>query len=203
MPLNEGIKALLGLQRKTRAGEVAPLVDVAIKNFWLWPGKAYWAYVRRAKIAVEQLELRKAKGLVGDARVANVVSLCKQLYDEADWPERGELFMCLMSEDSWSMVAWLLEDDAVCIELFEKVEQQYGRLTSEEVGKPVATVGELAAMLEKIAAEGREKVMPRKRSLWQERGWWLWLILGALWLLWLVGCGIPKLMRCIVIIRDV
>ena len=57
MPLNEGIKALLELQRKTRAGEVAPLVDVAIKNFRLWPGKAYWAYVRKAKI-VEQLELR-------------------------------------------------------------------------------------------------------------------------------------------------
>ena len=198
--MNEGLKALLELQRRTKAGEVAPLVDVAVKNFWLWPGKAYWAYVRRAKIAIEQLELRKAKGLVGDARVANVVSLCKQLYDEADWPERGELFMCLMSEDSWSMVAWLLEDDAVCSELLEKVEQQYGRLTSEEVGKPVATVGELAAMLEKIAAEEREKVNPRKRKsrLWLERGWWLWLILSALVLLWFVGFGIVKLVRWIV-----
>ncbi len=189
---------MLELRRKTRAGEVAPLVDVAVKNFWLWPGKAYWAYVRRAKIAIEQLELRKAKGLVGDARVANVVSLCKQLYDEADWPERGELFMCLMSEDSWSMVAWLLEDDAVCIELFEKVEQQYGRLTSEEVGKPVATVGELAVMLEKIDAEGREKVKPRKKSLWLECGWWFWLIISALVVLWFVGYGTPKLVRWIV-----
>ena len=96
------------------------------------------------------------------------------------------------------MVAWLLEDDAVFIELFEKVEQQYGRLTSEEVGKPVATVGELAAMLKKIATEGREKVKPRKRRLWLERRWWLWLVLGALWLLWLVGYGIPKLVRWIV-----
>lgn len=51
------LEKLFELKRKTKAGEVAPLVDVAIKNFWLWPGKAYWAYVRRAKI-VEQLELR-------------------------------------------------------------------------------------------------------------------------------------------------
>ena len=152
--MRQDLEELLELQRKTKAGEVAPLVDVAIKNFWLWPGKAYWVYVRRVKIAVKQLELRKKHGISTDARVANVVSLCKQLYDEADWPERGELFMCLMSEDSWSMIACLLEDDAVCIELFEKVEQQYGRLTSEEAGKTVATVGELAAMLEKIAAEG-------------------------------------------------
>ena len=174
MPLNEGIKALLELQRKTRAGEVAPLVDVAVKNFWLWPGKAYWAYVRRAKIAIEQLELRKAKGLVGDARATNLISLIGQVYNEEDWPERGALFSRLMAEDAWSMVAMLLEDDLVDIELFEKVEQQYGRLTSEEVGKPVATVGELAAMLEKIAAEGREKVRPRKRVC----GWvghlWYW-----------------------------
>ena len=196
--MREDLEALLELQRRTKAGEVAPLVDVAIKNFWLWPGKAYWAYVRRVKIAVKQLELRKKHGISTDARVANVVSLCKQLYDEADWPGRSELFMCLKPDDSWPMVALLLEDDAVDIELFEKVEQQYGRLTSEEVGKPVATVGELAVMLEKIDAEGREKVMPRKRSLWLERRWWLWLILGALWLLWLVGYGIPKLVRWIV-----
>ncbi|MBR3958370.1 MAG: hypothetical protein IKJ89_11010 [Kiritimatiellae bacterium] len=197
------LEKLFELKRKTKAGEVAPLVDVAIKNFWLWPGKAYWAYVRRAKIAIEQLELRKKHAISTDARVKNVVSLCKQLYDEANWPERGELFMYLMSEDSWSMVARLLEDDAVCIELFEKVEQQYGRLTREEAGKSVATVGELAAMLEKIASEGREKVMPRKRSLWLERVWWLWLILSALVLLWFVGFGIVKLVRWIVIIREV
>jgi len=152
--VREDLEALLELQRRTKAGEVALLVDVAVKNFWLWPGKAYWAYVRRAKIAIEQLELRKKYGISTDARVANVVSLCKQCYDETDWPGRGELFMCLKPEDSWPMVALLLEDDAVDIELFEKVEQQYGRLTSEEAGKTVATVGELAAMLEKIAAEG-------------------------------------------------
>jgi len=195
--MRKDLEALLELQCKTKAGEVAPLVDVAIKHFWLWPGKAYWAYCRRDKIAIEQLELRKKLGISTDERVANVVSLCQQIYDEADWPERGEIFKHLMAEDSWPIVALLLEDDAVDIELFEKVEQHYGRLTSEELEKPVKIVGELAAMLETIAAEGREKASPRKResSLWLERVWWLFSILCALGFLWFVGHGIVKLVR--------
>ena len=71
--MRQDLEELLELQRKTKAGEVAPLVDVAIKHFWLWPGKAYWAYCRKEKIAVRQLELRKEKHLASDARIANVV----------------------------------------------------------------------------------------------------------------------------------
>ena len=41
--MREDLETLLELQGKTKAGEVAPLVDVAIKHFWLWPGKAYRA----------------------------------------------------------------------------------------------------------------------------------------------------------------
>ena len=59
LAMNKDLESLLELQRKTKTGAVAPLVDVPIKNFWLWPGKSYWAYVRREKIAVRQLELRK------------------------------------------------------------------------------------------------------------------------------------------------
>ena len=81
--MREDLEALLELQRQTKAGEVAPLVDVAIKHFWLWPGKEYWAYCRREKIAVKQLEVRKKHGISTDARVSNVVLLCKQIYDEA------------------------------------------------------------------------------------------------------------------------
>ena len=55
--MNKDLKSLLELQRKTKAGEVAPLVDVPIKNFWVWPGKAYWAYVRREKIVVSPIPL--------------------------------------------------------------------------------------------------------------------------------------------------
>ena len=57
--MREDLEALLELQGKTKAGEVAPLVDVAIKHFWLWPGKAYRAYQRKGEIAIEQLELRR------------------------------------------------------------------------------------------------------------------------------------------------
>ena len=145
--MNKDLESLLELQRKTKAGEVAPLVDVAIKHFWLWPGKAYWAYVRRAKIAIEQLELRKNKGLVGDPGVANVVSLIGQVYNEEDWPERGALFLHLIAEDAWPMVAMLLEDDLVDIELFGKMEQQYGKSTIVEKENSINTVGELSRCL--------------------------------------------------------
>ena len=71
--LRSDMEPLLELQRRTKAGEIAPLVDVATKHFWLWPGKAYWAYRRKEKIAIKQLELRKEKHLASDARIADIV----------------------------------------------------------------------------------------------------------------------------------
>ena len=186
--MNKDFEPLLELQRKTKAGEVAPLVDVAIKHFWVWPGKAYWAYVRRSKIAIAQLELRKEKGLEGDARVANVVAAIGM----QSWMTCGELFPHLMAEDSWQMVLALMEEDSAddwgMFHFGEAVDQQYGKLTPEEMDLIVSckTVGEMAAMLEAIAAEGREKVMPRKRSLGQGLGSWLLVLFCVLGLLWLI-----------------
>ena len=119
--------------------------------------------------------------------------------------ECGELFSYVMAEDAWQMVDCLVDylslDDLGSIRFFEKVDQQYGKLTSEEFEFCVRckTVGEVAEFLTKIASEGREKALPRKResSLWRERVWWLLSILCAFGLLWLVGCGIVKLVRWI------
>ena len=197
--LNKDLESLLELQRKTKVGEVAPLVDVATKNFWLWPGKAYWAYCRKEKIAVRQLELRKENRLAGDKRVANVVSLCKQLYDEASWPERGELFLCLMADDSWPMVATLIDEDAVddlgLVHFLEKIEQQYGKLALEEIDMiaKIKTVGELALLLEKVVSENREKVNPRKRSRWAEWRSCFFLTLYGAGVICLAGYWIIKL----------
>ena len=201
--MREDLEALLELQGKTKAGEVAPLVDVAIKHFWPWPGKAYRAYQRKGEIAIEQLELRRRVGFPKDERVTNVVTLFSQLYDEASWMECGELFSYVMAEDAWQMVDWLVDylswDDLGSIRFFEKVDQQYGKLTSEEFEFCVRckTVGEVAAFLSKIASEGREKASPRKRecSLWRERVWLLFSMLFAFGLLWFVGHGIVKLVR--------
>ena len=119
--------------------------------------------------------------------------------------ECGELFSYVMAEDAWQMVDWLVDylswDDLGSIRFFEKVDQQYGKLTSEEFEFCVRckTVGEVAAFLSKIASEVREKASPRKResSLWLERVWWLFSILCAFGFLWFVGCGIVKLVRWI------
>ncbi len=48
-------------------------------------------------------------------------------------------------------------------------------------------MGELAAFLERIAFENREKVLPRKRNVWVERGCWLFGILIFVVVVWLVG----------------
>ena len=71
--MNKDLEPLLELRRKTKADEVAPLVDAAPKGFWVWPGKAYWAYCHREKIAREQLGLRRKMGLAEDGRVASVI----------------------------------------------------------------------------------------------------------------------------------
>ena len=160
---NKALEPLLELQRKTKAGEVSPLVVVELKSFWFWPGKAYWAYCRREKIARKQLELRKEMGLANDERVASVTALCWQLNGEALWMECGELFQHLMAEDFWPMVAALMDEDAVddfgIVDFLQAVECRYGKLTGEEMDSlvKIETVGQLASFLDQVAAEGREK----------------------------------------------
>ena len=201
--MRKDLEALLELQRKTTAGEVAPLVDVAIKHFWLWPGKAYRAYLRRNKIAIEQLELRKRMNMPKDGRVSTLVSICTQQYADYGLQERGELFLYIEADDAWPSVVALLENDAVDdfggVEFWMEAERRYGELTTEEMHSTgtFKTVGEVAEFLTKIASEGREKASPRKResSLWRERVWWLFSILCAFGFLWFVGHGIVKLVR--------
>ena len=190
---------MLELQRKTKAGEVAPLVDVAIKHFWVWPSKAYWVYVRRNKIAIEQLELRKRMNMPKDGRVSTVVSICAHQYSAFGLPERGELFLHIAADDAWPSVVALLENDAVDdfggVEFWMAAERRYGKLTPEEINSigTFKTVGEVAAFLDKVASEGREKALPRKRNLWRERGLWLFSLLVVLGILWLAGTGIIRL----------
>ena len=111
-----------------------------------------------------------------------------------------------MAEDSWQTVMLLVDEmswnDLGTVRLLGKVDQEYGVLAPEETDKLVAykTVGEVAEFLCKIASEGREKALPSKResSLWRERVRWLVSMLCAFGLLWLVGCGIVKLVRWII-----
>ncbi len=199
--MNKDLEPLLELRRKTKAGEVAPLVDAAPKGFWVWPGKAYWAYCHKKTIAREQLGLRRKMSLAEDGRVASVIALCRQLHDDGLWMECGELFPYLTAEDSWPMVASLMDeddaDDFGLVDFLQALEQRYGKLTDEEweaIGA-FKTVGDLAAFLERIASEDREKVQPRKRNVWVERGCWLFAILIIVTWLWLVGHLVVRIVR--------
>ena len=199
--MSNDFEPLLELQRKTNAGEVAPIVDVAIKHFWVWPGKAYRAYVRRNKIAIEQLELRKRMDMPKDGRVSSVASICTQQYADYGLPERGELFLHIAADDAWPSVVSLLEKDAVDdfggVEFWMAAEQRYGKLTPEEVDSigTFKTVCEVAMFLDKVACERREKALPRKRNIWRERWLRLFYLLIVLGSLCLAGTGIFKLVR--------
>ena len=199
--MSNDFEPLLELQRKTNAGEVAPIVDVAIKHFWVWPGKAYRAYVRRNKIAIEQLELRKRMNMPKDGRVSSVASICTQQHADYGLPERGELFLHIAADDAWPSVVSLLEKDAVDdfggVEFWMAAEQRYGKLTPEEVDSigTFKTVGEVAMFFDKVASEGREKALPRKRNIGRERWLRLFYLLIVLGSLCVAGMEIIKLVR--------
>jgi hypothetical protein len=106
--------------------------------------------------------------------------------------EFGELFPQLMAEDSWPMVAALMDEDAVddfgIVDFLEAVECRYGKLTDEEMDSLLKfeTVGQLAAFLDQVAAKGREKAQPRKRRRWLDRCGWLLTALFGLALIYVI-----------------
>ena len=99
------------------------------------------------------------------------------------------------------MAASLIDEDAAddfgLVDFLQALEQRYGKLTDEETDAVVAfkTVGELAAFLERIASEDREKAQPRKRNVWVERGCRLVGILIFVVVVWLVGHLVARIVR--------
>ena len=99
------------------------------------------------------------------------------------------------------MVASLMDEDAAddfgLVDFLQALEQRYGKLTDEEADAVIAfkTVGELAAFLEQIASENREKAQPRKRNVWVERGCRLVGILIFVVVVWLVGHLVARIVR--------
>ena len=189
--MNKSFQPLLELERKTNAGEIAPLVAPPAAPFW--PSRTH---ARRFAIAKAQLELRQQKGLPADAQVANVAAL---LGDGLSWLTCGGLFAHLGAEDSWPMVVALVEDemDFGFVHFGEQVEWKIGKLTDEEWTQVAAfqTIGELANFLEKVADEDREKVPPPKPNLWLERAVWLFATLLAFGLLWTLGRALARLLH--------
>ena len=191
--MREDIAALLELERKTKAREIASLVHVERKGFFLWPSKAYHAYTHSRDIALAQLQLRSDLGVAPDENVGIVVAACRRFY-EADGllPERGELFGFLRSDDALSVVMELVESDSFSdmgiVSLLNICECLYGKLTEAEIDSiaRMKTVGEFAALLTTVADEGREKGKP----LAEERG----LRIGCLLLLALQICALAYLL---------
>ena len=178
--IREDIAALLELERKTKAKIIAPLVHVKRKTFWPWQTRAYHAYRHREDIAIAQLQLRADMGVSPDESIELVSSLFKETYERfCMWPDRGKLFLFLMPEDAlqpiWGMVDGDSYDDLGILHLFDLYESMYGRLTEEETDRvcKMETVGELSALLTKVAEEGRGKAKPIKKGRRLNIGCWL------------------------------
>lgn len=181
--MREDVAALLELERKTEAKEIAPLVHVG-SAFPLWPPRACRAWRRRRDIALAQLQLRADTGTAPDGKAGIVATVCKQYYEEdARLPERGKLFGFLRADDALPTLAEFVEEDSTndwgLVSFLYRCENRYGKLTKEAADSlsGMKTVGEFAALLAKAADEGREKGNPFEES----RGMrlWRWLVLGV------------------------
>lgn len=182
-PVREDVAALLELERKTKAKEIAPLVHVG-SAFPLWPPRACRAWRRRRDIALAQLQLRADTGTAPDGKAGIVATVCKQYYEEdARLSERGKLFGFLRADDALPTVLEFVEGDSIndfgFVQFLYRCENRFGKLTDEETAgiAKMKTVGEFAALLAKAADEGREKGKPFEES----RGMkvWGWFVLGV------------------------
>ena len=189
--MREDIAALLELEQKTKAREIAPLVHVERKGFLLWPSMAYRAYSHRLDIALAQLQLRSDLGVAPDEKAETVVAACKRFY-EADGmiPERGKLLRFLRSDDALSVVMELIESDSSSdmgiVALLNICDCLYGKLTVTEIDSiaRMKTVGEFATLLKTVAGEGREKGKPLAEGI------------GCLLLLAVKICAIAYIVYC-------
>lgn len=191
--MRKDIVALLELEQKTKAREIAPLVHVERKRFFLWPSKACRAYSHRRDIALAQLQLRLDLGVAPDEKAKTVVAACRRFY-EADGmiPERSKLFAFLRPDDALSVVMELVESDSLSdmgiVSLLNICECLYGKLTEAEIDSiaQMKTIGEFAALLAAVTSEDREKGKP----LAEERG----LRIGCSLLLALQICALAYLL---------
>lgn len=189
--MNQALAPLLDLKRKTESGEIAPLVALSRPPFW--PSRTY---SRKEKIFAAQLELRKQKRLPPDPRIANLVALL----DLPSLKTFRDLFPHLIADDSWPTVARLLDedspDDLGLVHFLRAIDQHCGKLTDEESNRLTTfkTLGDLAALLEKVAPENREKAPPPKRNLLREFVFWLCTTLFGLALLWALSRAISNLL---------
>lgn len=169
--MRKDLTALLELERRTKAKEIAPLVHAPGSASLLWHPRACLAWRRRREIALAQLRLRADTGLAPDEKAVPVAAVCQQYYEEdAKLPERGKLFGFLRSDDALSTVLELAEDDFPngfwAVQFLYRCENQFGKLTDEESARiaKMETVGEFAELLAKAAAEGRKKGEPFSES---------------------------------------
>ena len=132
--MREDLEKLLELQRKTKAGEVAPLVMPGRKSFWT---RFLWEFLlgRAIRVWTEQLQLRQERN-EGKSDCGNKF-LCefRRVLSTRHGERRTRLIEQIMTTDSFQAALCISRrwDGLEDFEVFYGLEERFGKLKDEEI----------------------------------------------------------------------
>jgi len=162
---------ILELARLTKAGKIVPLPDPGTPSL-----RAQWRHMLRGgidRICLRQLRLRRAKAGEGTAPAEDPPSGGLRLLRRTLAASRPRELAFVLPEDSVRAVWEVADgDDGLlwCAAIPRGLERECGAFTDEERDawcNPGGTVGDLAALLDRILACRRPLPPPRPRAFCQ------------------------------------
>lgn len=191
------------LERRTKAGVVAPLVMPRRECGWK---RFLWEFLlgRAIRAWKGQLELRARGNAAGSLeRTEELQDLIRILAVSRD--NKTKSLICqIMPEDSLDAVLCVSRhwDGPLDFEVFYGIEETYGKLTDEEVDAIDRdyrnwTVGDLVTFMNRLKSEGREKPVkePPRRSVCAIILYAVVFAAGAAWL-GLIAWGFVRDLLC-------
>lgn len=160
---------VLELARLTKAGKIVPLPDPGTPSLG-----AQWRHMLRGgigSICLRQLRLRRAKAGEGTAPAEDPPSVGLRLLRRTLAASRPRELAFVLPEDSVRAVWEVADgDDGLvwCAAIPRGLERECGAFTDEERDawcNPGGTVGDLAALLDRILSERRPLPPPRPKGI--------------------------------------
>jgi hypothetical protein len=160
---------MLELARLTKAGDIVPLPDPGRPSL-----RAQWGHMLRGgidRICLRQLRLRRAKAAEGTAPAEQAASDGLRLLRRTLADSRPRELAFVLPEDALRAVREVADgDDGLvwCNAIKRELERECGEFADGERDawcNPGGTVGDLAALLDRILAERRPLPPPRPKGI--------------------------------------
>ena len=151
------------LERRTKAGEVAPLVMPSRESVWT---RFLWEFLlgRAIRAWKAQLELRAKRNAAGNLEWTEEFRDLMSILAVSQADKTKPLICQIMPEDSLDAVLCVSRrwDGLEDFEVFLGIEETCGKLTDEEIDMIDRdyrnwTVGDLVGFMNRLKSEGREK----------------------------------------------